>query len=496
MDNLTLYINFMKKYLFLLLLLPVISWQSLLAQSDYTLTIERASESLSYCAIATENNEVLAVVNRLGAENGIAELLRIDASGNITDSLVFSSLPNRFYRISKIGQSIHKATYFGLGLQWDDFDASPYIWIFEFDDDFNIQWEKIIDTIDDFPIFMQFRHWDNHYFVGVFIDNSKPSFLYKVTEYGDLLERVSVPYPEEPNSHAPSPVFYIRQIPETSHFLMNRTFDDCYTAVMDDDLNYLYSIHYTIYPNQNPDITFPLDLEFFNDTEFIRSGRIEKNKSDYRDLLAVKKMDTASRNEAQVRKFGYEGFEHDHGCHPGALKALAMHSDYFFAGGYAFRSFDIYPNHDNFIMAYAFDYDLDSLWATNIGNDAYYTLYYVSPTPDGGCVLAASRYDWRKGDEKRNAFIAKLPKPDFTSISEAEKPKPLVTILPNPGNNQFLIQTELTNFTLQLYDLQGQLLLTQHNRKEVNTEKLPSGCYVYRVIADNGEAMNGKWVKR
>jgi hypothetical protein len=173
-----------------------------------------------------------------------------------------------------------------------------------------------------------------------------------------------------------------------------------------------------------------------------------------------------------------------------------MHPDYFFVGGYAFNTFPMYPEFDNFIMAYAFNYDLDSLWATNIGNDAYYVLYYVSPTPDGGCVLAASRYDWRKGDEKRNAFIAKIPKPDFTSIPQIEKPKPLVTVFPNPGDNQFLIQTELARFNMQLYDLQGQLLLTQQNCKEVNTEKLPSGCYLYRIIAETGEATSGKWVKK
>ncbi|MCL2040551.1 MAG: T9SS type A sorting domain-containing protein [Bacteroidales bacterium] len=486
----------MKKHLFLLLFLPIISWQSLWSQSSYTLTIERAGESVSPCAIATENNEVIAVLDRLGLEDGIAELIRIDANGNITDSLLFSSVPNRFNRIIQIGQSIHENTYLGLGVQWTGIETSKYLWIFEFDDNFNVQWEQIIDTINYEPTFMQFQHWSNHYFIGTYIYETSQTFSYKVTDYGELMKRVSIPLPEEPNPAPWNPVFYIRQIPETSHFLMNRSTFDRQTAVMDDDLNYLYSIYPTIYPNQNPDMRFPLDLEFFNNTEFIRSGRIEKNKSDYRDLLAVKKMDTASRNEAKVRKFGYEGFEEGRGCYSGAFKALAMHPDYFFVGGFAFSSSDAYSNYDNFIMAYAFDYDLDSLWATNIGNDAYYELFYVSPTPDGGCVLAASRYDWRKGEKKRNTFIAKLSKPDFTSISEPEKSKPLVTIFPNPGNNQFLIQTELVNFTLQLYDLQGKLLLTQQNGKEVNTEKLPSGCYLYRVIADNGEAMHGKWVKR
>ena len=487
----------MKKYLFLSLLLPIISWQTLLAQSSYTLTIERANESLSYCAIATENNEVLAVVNRFGAEEGIAELIRIDANGNIIDSLVFSSVPNRFYKISKIGQSIHEATYFGLGLQWGDNELLPHLWIFEFDDDFNIQWEQIIDTIDYEPIFMQFRHWNNHYFIGVFINNSKPSFLYKVTEYGELLKRVSVPYPEEPNSHAPLPVFYIRQMPETSHFLMNRGFDDWDTAVMDDDLNYLYSTHYTIYPNQNPNITFPLDLEFFNNTEFIRSGLIEKTKNDYRDLLAVKKMDTASRNEALVRKFGYEGFEKERGCHPGAFKALAMHPDYFYAGGYAYRTYapNNYPEFDNFIMVYAFNYDLDSLWATQIGNDAYYMLFYISPTPDGGCVLAGSRYDWRKEGEKRDAFIAKIPKPDITSISEAEKPKPLVTIFPNPGNDMLTIDIASDDFTFRLYDLTGKLVLEQQNQKTISTQHLPAGMYLYQIYSEYQSVTSGKWVK-
>jgi len=485
----------MKKSFVLFLLLSIISWKTLLSQSNYTLSIEREYETISHCAIATENNDVIAIVN--GSENGISELIRINESGNITDSLVFSSNPDRFYKIGQIGKSIHEDTYFGLGWQWTDFEGLFYLWLFEFDDDFNILWERIIDTLDYSPAFVQFRHWDQYYFVGIYIEEIPyfSTFLYRTTQYGELLKKISLPYPEEPNSNSILMVSYISRIPGSSLFLMNRGFYDLITAVMDDDLNYLYTIQPTVFPNKNPGMRFPLDLEFFNDTEFIRSGKIEKQQSDYRNLLAVKKMDTASRNEAKIRKFGYEGFDFNLGCYPGALKALSMHSDYFFIGGWAYGTNDPYPELDNFIMTYAFNYDLDSLWATNIGKDAYYVLYYVSPSPDGGCVLAASRYDWRKGDKKRNAFIVKLPKPDFTSISEAEKPKSLATIFPNPGSKHFLVQTELTHFTLQLYDLQGQLLLTQQNIKEVNTKKLPAGCYIYRIVADDGRATNGKWVK-
>jgi len=82
------------------------------------------------------------------------------------------------------------------------------------------------------------------------------------------------------------------------------------------------------------------------------------------------------------------------------------------------------------------------------------------------------------------------------AVSKARQPSFFVTIYPNPGSHHFLIQTELSRFTLQLYDLQGQLLLTQQNRKEVDTEKLPSGCYIYRIIAENGMATSGKWVKK
>ena len=79
----------MKKRLFLLLLLPLITWQTLLAQDGYTLTIDRVSDCVSPCVIATENNEVIAVINRNGMERGVSELIRIDANGNITDSLIF-----------------------------------------------------------------------------------------------------------------------------------------------------------------------------------------------------------------------------------------------------------------------------------------------------------------------------------------------------------------------------------------------------------------------
>ena len=480
----------------------IINGHTIFAQSSYSLTIEREEETVPCCAVSTENNEVIASLNRLrfGEQSGISELIRIDANGKITDSLVFSSIPNRFYKIAQIGQSIHEGTYFGFGWQWTDVGTSYYLWIFEFDDSFNILWENIIDTLDHAPALAQLRHWNNHFFMGILIvrnSTSSTSYVYKTTEYGELLNKVSVPRPGEAFTSSSTEVYYLRQIPKTSFFLMNRGSFDSYCAVMDDDLNYIYSIYSNNYPPQKQLLLSPLDLEFFNDTEFILSGVTRKIESDNRKVLAVKKKDTSSNNDFKIRKFGYEGWEiGPFGCYAAGYKNLAMHSDYFFTGGWAFSSSNLYPDYDNFIMLYAFNYDLDSLWATNIGNDAYYALFYISPSPDGGCVLAASRYDWRKGDQKRNALIIKLPKPDITSISESEKPKPFASVYPNPGDNLFLVQTELTLFTLQLYDLQGQLLLTQQNLTEVNTEKLPSGYYIYRIIADDGRATNGKWVKK
>jgi hypothetical protein len=280
--------------------------------------------------------------------------------------------------------------------------------------------------------------------------------------------------------------------PENNTFLINNPKDSRRAIVQDSAFETMKDI--IIFKDG---YAHPPDCEFIDNTQFVVVRRNPGTSSGPRSLVMTK-VDISSENILATKHFGYETFEQGLGM-LGVHKSLALQKDYFFVFGASSLQFAPTPvlEFDNNLFLYAFNHELDSIWSIHFDFDAYYWPFSIAATPDGGCVVGATRYDWHTGEENHfcDAFVMKI-KPDITSIPHIENPQPLVSVFPNPGNNSFLIQTELTRFTLQLYDLQGQLLLTQQNQKEVDTEKLPSGCYIYRIIAENGAATSGKWVKK
>lgn len=58
-------------------------------------------------------------------------------------------------------------------------------------------------------------------------------------------------------------------------------------------------------------------------------------------------------------------------------------------------------------------------------------------------------------------------------------------IFPNPSTNTLSIQTDLTNYTLDLYDITGKLVLHSDRGKEIDVKNIPSGMYVLKISSDN-----------
>ena len=65
-------------------------------------------------------------------------------------------------------------------------------------------------------------------------------------------------------------------------------------------------------------------------------------------------------------------------------------------------------------------------------------------------------------------------------------------IFPNPANNQVTIETnELTNVSLEIYDINGRKLQQQslQNTNTINIENLQAGVYFFKINSDQGSTM-------
>jgi hypothetical protein len=135
--------------------------------------------------------------------------------------------------------------------------------------------------------------------------------------------------------------------------------------------------------------------------------------------------------------------------------------------------------------------------------------YYYSPlgvygTSDSGCVVTGMRYNLSSPAVANvcEGFVLKLDKNGTiipTGINDKNiTRKPLVHYFPNPASSELNFEIlSGEEFSLEIYNLQGQVVLTESNIKEqanVKVNALASGLYSFRLISKSND-FTGKFVK-
>ncbi len=174
----------------------------------------------------------------------------------------------------------------------------------------------------------------------------------------------------------------------------------------------------------------------------------------------------------------------------------------FYVGGTNRQSFSFYPVTDSYIMLGIVDTSLNMLWYQKFGGDAYYQLYSIEATNDGGCIMAGCRYDYQTQDEEKDIFIKKVYPPDsiFSKVPARNQHENEVELFPNPGGDIITITSKCYNIKkFELYNMNGIKVIdlrTLGNKKKILTNGLPTGLYLYRIIDEKNNQLKGKWIKR
>lgn len=79
------------------------------------------------------------------------------------------------------------------------------------------------------------------------------------------------------------------------------------------------------------------------------------------------------------------------------------------------------------------------------------------------------------------------------AIDEAQKNSDQIKIYPNPAKNILHIETpsSVKNFTVEISDMSGKLVLKSENQNEINISRISSGNYIC-TISFNGEKTSKK----
>ncbi|MCF8229443.1 MAG: T9SS type A sorting domain-containing protein [Bacteroidales bacterium] len=159
-----------------------------------------------------------------------------------------------------------------------------------------------------------------------------------------------------------------------------------------------------------------------------------------------------------------------------------------------------YPDVYNYIMVGQLDRSLEPRFEYRFGGDRYYWTSNILATSDGGCLVAASTYDYMTQGYEKDIYILKLKKEDLiTSSPDLRSPGPLnVKLYPNPGLDHFTLNSDLKRGVFKLYSMEGKLwksLRVKERKTKIDVPNLPSGIYYYTISSGSQVHESGKWIK-
>ncbi len=192
--------------------------------------------------------------------------------------------------------------------------------------------------------------------------------------------------------------------------------------------------------------------------------------------------------------------------YPGAMRGIDFkHKDSIFIGGTRNLSFNnpFYASQPSWMVVLQTDSLLNIRWERFYGGDAYYIMYKLVATNDGGCLVMAKRFDYQNEQwERDDITILKLNNegvmvgnPSSRGIVSRE-----AIVYPNPGSNELHLRVGIQHrhWEFSLYDLGGRQVLRQKGTgqyAQFDASALGSGTYIYTITNEQGLNESGKWVK-
>jgi hypothetical protein len=245
------------------------------------------------------------------------------------------------------------------------------------------------------------------------------------------------------------------------------------------------------------DIDYYMSPEWLNDSIIIMSG---KGYSTGIPNYSLRVLTTTIENTPiDDNHFIMEGDIPDH---PAMYQGLSINDNNIYVGGTSNLDYSnpFFSTLDSWFHLVKVNPDLSPIWENWYGGDAYYFLYSILATSDGGCLMVGNRYDYEIQEQERDIYVAKVNSEGLIVwTQEIQTEKALFTIYPNPGGNQVNIKMPHGEFDFELYGLNGQVLIKEQVNNEMNilnTEQLKPGIYFYRIIDSRNQVVfTGKWIR-
>jgi hypothetical protein len=432
-------------------------------------------------------------------------LVRIDSLGNLMNEKEFQdsdTTPAQFFNIHFINNK-----YYIIGSKSIS-NEEPQIaklWFLQLDENLEIENEKLLsipygrwfsymnsifDTDSNFVITGYTTRNDTNHNGNHFYNND--AFFYKLNISGDSINSV----------------FYTSYVPYYFSFDIIENHDSSkYYAFVSHFTNTFGTSGQMLTLNKNLDSldidSIPLDVYDFYSPVYISQNKLlicgkrgAEPPNDYALNVLTITDSCELINYNTFKKYNLRD-------HPVMHRGISKKGTNIYIGGTS--NFDyanpFWSTFDSWFHLIKINPDISPIWEYWYGGDAYYFLYTILATNDGGCIMVGNRYDYETQNQERDIYIVKVDSNGLiTWTQEIPTDKPETTVYPNPGTNVLNIKNDNKLLDFELINLNGQIVIRQivnNNINTINTESLKPGMYFYKLNDNKNKTFEtGKWIKK
>ena len=236
---------------------------------------------------------------------------------------------------------------------------------------------------------------------------------------------------------------------------------------------------------------------YINENEIILCG---KGSPDQSELYALNVI--TINEETELIDYNYFKKEEDMRDHPAMYNGVSKNGNNIYIGGTSNLDYynPFWSTFDSWFHLIKINPDISPIWEYWYGGDAYYFLYSILATNDGGCIMVGNRYDYETQNQERDIFIVKVDSNGLiTWTQQIPLAKQESMVYPNPGTNLLNIKSTCNEMEFELININGQVVIRQmldNNCSVINAESIKSGIYFYRLFDKKNKTVEtGKWIK-
>jgi hypothetical protein len=413
-----------------------------------------------------------------------ATLYSLSAAGEIINNNTIIK-EDTAVAINYISNSFTNNSFIGVGrLRHNN---NVYLWIFEFNSILNIIKEHkilVFNAIEIFRAYIEKSGFD--FYITYEYVNQNEIFFTKMLHYQPYENDLTFSNWEMygnlgdfTNNNFDDDGFFI------GGTFLNRSMTTIWAVSQEMELIFLYD-------DFENDIYHQIDFNWTYNNKLIHAGSHYNPDYELTRFMGIQILDS-NLNAEHFRSFGQIGLWN----YAASNESVVTYGDntIYFTGtqGVIMNSFPAYDNH---IAIHKMDTTLSVDWSYLIGGDAYYLTRSINTTSDGGCIIAATRYDEALQNQEYDVYLIAMGPDGLATNIDSEINNNKVVLYPNPGKNLLNLDIREKSFVVHLYNNTGQLVLTKENQCSINTSALSSGIYFYRITKDSEILSSGKWIKR